>query len=570
MIERLLAFLAPPRFANDPDRTQQAALLHVVLVTLFFILLVAGPLFSVVLPGGTASAEILSTLTVLLVMWGALLLFLRTGRVRLVAVIVLIAMQVSIVLVSMLSNGIRNTVHVGQALFVIFAALIFGPVGGFTAAAVATVVNLALYAAQTTGIYAFDVPAQPVPADIVLQAALFFVSALLMSEAIRRQQTALKNAQSAAEALERTRQELEARVDERTQALSRRAMQLQAAADVARAIATIDDLDQLLTQVTYLISAQYGYYHIGIFLIDDAGEYAVLRAANSPGGQRMLARNHRLRVGEQGIVGYATGFGQARIALDVGADAVFFNNPDLPETRSEMALPLRQGGQVIGALDVQSNEPNAFTQEDVQTLQTLADSVAVAISNVQLLEQLQRSLQAERQAAGNIARQGWERFLQARGEFGYRTDGRHLAPVSDGQGEWHPDMVDAHRFGLTVRNSDHVVAIPLKLRNQVVGAVRLQKRANDAWTAEEIDLMETLTEQLGVALESARLYADTRRRAANERLTSDITTQIRETLDMDTVLQTAIRALGERLGLARVEVRLATPNATPLTEGKQA
>jgi len=215
---------------------------------------------------------------------------------------------------------------------------------------------------------------------------------------------------------ERT-QELEARSAEFEQASrqsQRRATLLQASAEVNRAIAQIRDLDTLLTQVTHLISLYFGFYHAGVFLIDDAGLNAVLRAANSEGGQRMLARGHKLGVGTTGIVGFVTGAGQPRVALDVGADVVYFDNPDLPETRSEMAVPLRIGGQVVGALDVQSIEPAAFGEEDVAVLSTLADQIAIAIENANLLQQTQAALQEAKAAHRRYLRQEWDSFLGRR------------------------------------------------------------------------------------------------------------------------------------------------------------
>jgi len=156
---------------------------------------------------------------------------------------------------------------------------------------------------------------------------------------------------------------LERQVAERTADLARRGTQLEAAAQVARNAAAIRDVDQLMEQTVRLISDRFGFYHAGIFLLDDTEEYAVLQAASSEGGQRMLARRHKLKVGEEGIVGYASGTGEPRIALDVGADAVFFNNPDLPNTRSEMGLPLKVRGRVIGVLDVQSKHEAAFSDD---------------------------------------------------------------------------------------------------------------------------------------------------------------------------------------------------------------
>jgi signal transduction histidine kinase/DNA-binding response OmpR family regulator/HAMP domain-containing protein len=193
---------------------------------------------------------------------------------------------------------------------------------------------------------------------------------------------------------------LETRVRERTQqlavqneSLQLRSRQLQTVAEVARSIVSTREVDNLLNQVTRLVSDRFGFYHAGIFLLDEKNEYAVLRAANSEGGRRMLDRRHRLRVGQVGIVGYVTGSGEPRIATDVGEDAVFFNNPDLPETRSEMALPLKLGGMIIGALDVQSKESNAFTEADVNLFTTQADQISVAIENANAYELSQQTVE---------------------------------------------------------------------------------------------------------------------------------------------------------------------------------
>lgn len=134
----------------------------------------------------------------------------------------------------------------------------------------------------------------------------------------------------------------------------RRARQFEAISQIVKAISSFQDLDTLLPHITQVISEQFNTYHTGIFLLDNEQEYAVLRASNSEGGRKMLARKHKLQVGHTGIVGFVTATGRARIALDVGTDAAYFDNPDLPDTRSEIALPLRHGGQIIGALDVQS------------------------------------------------------------------------------------------------------------------------------------------------------------------------------------------------------------------------
>ena len=188
--------------------------------------------------------------------------------------------------------------------------------------------------------------------------------------------------------------ELEQQVAARTADLQRRQVQLQVAAEVARDASSGSDLQVLMARAVDLISERFGFYHAGIFLIDEAGEYAILRAATGAAGQQMLAAGHKLPVGKTGLVGYVTASGQPRIANDADGDTMHFNNPLLPETRSEMALPLHTGEQIIGALDVQSTQENAFDDDDIGILQVLADQLAVAIERTRLFEQTQATLEA--------------------------------------------------------------------------------------------------------------------------------------------------------------------------------
>ena len=193
-------------------------------------------------------------------------------------------------------------------------------------------------------------------------------------------------------------EELEQQVATRTAQLTRRTTQLQVAAEVARDATMAHDLDELLNRSVALVRDRFGFYHAGIFLIDEAGadaggQYAVLRAATGDAGRQMLENGHRLKVGEVGIVGHACADGEPRIALDTGADPAHFENPFLPDTRSEMALPMRVAGHVIGALDVQSADESAFRQDDVEILQVMADQLAVAIEKTRLFEQVQATLE---------------------------------------------------------------------------------------------------------------------------------------------------------------------------------
>ncbi len=340
---------------------------------------------------------------------------------------------------------------------------------------------------------------------------------------------------------------LEQRIAERTHDLERRSIQLETAAQVAREAAAIRDVSQLLDKAVLLISGRFGFYHAGIFILDTAGKYALLQAASSEGGKRMLARSHKLRAGEvgdrsvpTGIVGYVAGTGEPRIALDVGEDAVFFDNPDLPETRSEMALPLKARNQVIGVLDVQSREAAAFSDEDVGILQTLADQLALAIDNARLLEEVQDRLREFNALLGQHSREDWERLLVEHPNWGFAYDGVKVMPREE-----------AH-----VVQDGHQLAVPIQARGEVIGHVNVVLAGRPP-TPEEETMIRTVVEQASLALDNARLYRDTQRRAARERLIGEITARVRASLDLETVLRTAADEMYRSLGLEEIVVRMA-------------
>jgi len=288
----------------------------------------------------------------------------------------------------------------------------------------------------------------------------------------------------------------------------------------------------------------------------------LLRAASSPGGRRMLAKGHRLRVGKEGLVGHATGEKQARIALDVGEDAVFFDNPDLSRTRSEVALPLMVGDEVLGALDVQSIDRQAFSEEDVTVLQTMADQVAIAISNARLVRRVQQSLETERRAYGQMTLEAWRTLIRSGIGSGQRYDPQRILPAD---GAWRETMVEAMKQGRSVVGGSGpgaTVSVPLKMRGQVIGVLDAHKPVGTGeWAEDELSLFQALVDQLEMALDSARLYQDAQRRAMEDRLVGEITARLRATMDVDAVLQTAVREVGSALGIERVELRLQPPQS---------
>lgn len=343
---------------------------------------------------------------------------------------------------------------------------------------------------------------------------------------------------------------LEQRVSERTAELQkaiqdgeRRGKQYEAIARVAQAISTQKNLQDLLPQITQVISEQFGFYHVGIFLNDAVNKYAMLAAANSPGGKRMLSRGHQLKIGEQGIVGYVTGTKKPRIALSVGEDAVYFNNPDLPETQSEMALPLLEAGNVLGALDVQSTEVNAFSDKDLEALSILAELVSIAIQNAKLYEQMDRSLAEAEAASRQFFRENWNRLAEEYKVAGYRYTASGSAPLTMKSKDGVPDTSARKR-----------VNVPIIMRGQEIGELSVTVPKDETIKTDQMDLIKAVADRVAVIAENARLFDETTRRAERERLVTEITTKIRGTNDPQEMIQTAIHELREALKVSRVEV----------------
>jgi GAF domain-containing protein/HAMP domain-containing protein len=352
--------------------------------------------------------------------------------------------------------------------------------------------------------------------------------------------------------------ELEDRVRARTRelevqnkSLAYRAQQIQTVADVARSIASAQDLELLLSRVTSLISERFGFYHVGIFLLDKSKEYAELRAANSEGGQRMLARQHKLRVGQVGIVGYVTSMGKPRIAVDVGEDAIHFRNPDLPLTRSEMALPLMDSTGVIGALDVQSERTNAFSHEDVELFTALSDQVAIAIVNSRLYQETLAALEESQRLHRQYLRQEWSNIAAESPVIGYSYTPNSMTPLYAGPVNEEDETLESGKITISsmLENEKQVsiLKVPISLRGVVIGTINLKDATGAEWNTSAIDTAQSIADQVSQALENARLFEQTQRRADRERKVLEITSRIRSTTDPETMLQIAAAELQNAL-----------------------
>jgi GAF domain-containing protein len=374
---------------------------------------------------------------------------------------------------------------------------------------------------------------------------------------VRSLRTTVNELEETTQALDRARDEMEAQVRERTRELRTRAEQFEAIAELSRVAVGIRDIQALLDTAVNLIADRMSFYHVGLFIVDPEGAWVTLRAASSEGGRRMIARNHRLRVGQQGIVGYVAESGRPRFASDVGEDRTWFSNPELSETRSEMALPLISSDRLVGVLDIQTERPAAFDEDDVSRLRVLAGTIAVAIDNVRLFEEMQETLARLERYQEEDAVRAWRQALSRRNmslDYAYvsgRVHAGESASRVEGAGAGEDRVVQE-----ALEDGRHRLIAPVYVSGQRLGALTFERTG--AWSDDSVRLVESVVEQLDLALNNARLLEQTRLQANQEAARGEIVGRMRALTSTDAILRSAAEELGRALQVERSRIQLVT------------
>jgi GAF domain-containing protein len=308
----------------------------------------------------------------------------------------------------------------------------------------------------------------------------------------------------------------------------------------------------LLDEIPLLISDAFGYYHVGIFLMDKEKRFAILNAANSAAGKRMLEEKHMLPVNGESAVGTAVLSNQPYVLNNLKSGEAHFINPLLPDTRAEAVLPLFVGEEVIGALDLQSTEENAFDESTLEVLEILAEEIAVAVYTSRLLEENRRQIGELQALSRQQVRESWKNIPQQLRIFGYRYRGIHLYPLERPMPVAEiPDTVK-----IVEQPGSNLVTIlaPLKLRNEPLALLEIKANKVVAENVIDTDMIQALAERIALALENALLYEKTTRRAQREHIVASIANALRSTSEPETMLETAIRELKQALGAREVRI----------------
>jgi GAF domain-containing protein len=564
MLKRMTKLFAPPVFPGDEDKTRKARYVNAIALTLIVIVL-GYEIGARAIRGYTGQniSDLILIILAIIILVGWLLL--KRGYLRFTSILIVVLIWIVSNGLAVTGSGVRDSSYITNFSIVVMAGLLLGWQASLTVTIASILSGFGLaYAEQSGLIGKVSYPATAFAQDITfifgLNTVLIYLLISGLENEVKRSKASLKelelsniNLNTAQIDLEKGTIELSQRGSELQTAnkqIQRRVAQFEVLAQVTQAITSVRDLQDLLPQIATVISEKFGFYHVGVFLLDGSREYAVLSATNSEGGRQMLERKHRLRVGKQGIVGNVTATGEPRVAMDVGVDAVFFDNPELPDTHSEMALPLKSGGLVVGALDVQSTEIGAFADEDIQMLTLLADQVSLAIENARLFEETRNALAEAEAVSRQFTREVWGRLPNEQNLLGYRYNLIGTSPLQE-----LVELADSGNYknkGKQEQSSQ--VTVPIELRGEIIGTLIVQTPSADPLNQDQVDLIKAVAERVALSAENARLFEETTHRAERERLVSDITGKIRSVQDPQTMIQTAMEELRNALGASRVEV----------------
>jgi len=340
---------------------------------------------------------------------------------------------------------------------------------------------------------------------------------------------------------------LSQQMQEQTGILERRVNQLRTAAEITKSISAILEPQALLRQVSDAVKNRFGLYYVGVFLVDPLKEFAVLQYGTGEAGRKMLTNRHRLAVGGYSMIGWATQTRKARVAMDIGSEAVHFDNPYLPETRSELALPIATASSLFGAMTVQSTQANAFDENDILVLQSIADSLAIALENNSSFQRTQQALEEIRVLNKAYVEQAWGEATAIHGNLAAEYENPNLPAT----------LAEAK-----------TVKVPLYLRDEVIGEINLELAGNEINPA-ELEFLQSISTQTSSALENARLLDETQRAAANEQKLNDLSSQFSRSLTIEEILKTAVREFGKLPSVSEASISLLPPEETNLGQAAE-
>lgn len=552
----LKSLITPPVFPEDEDKTRSAFYGHRIALGFMFIILA----YEIVgkIPSGKFSFNELDFILIgLFVILFVCQKLIDNGRVRRANTILTLLLWVGVNYIAFLGFGVRDSAFIANFIVILAAGLLRGLWTAVILNILTIFVGAGLVYAEINHLNPtayYVVEASNVMTDMGF---IFFLFAVFMALLISGFDNAVKNAKAGKKGLEianRELQESQTHLEESrnelliiNQQLTQRTERINAIAQLSKTVNSIQNIRVLLSSVANIISQRFGYYHVGIYLPDEQKQSVILRASNSKGGLTKIREGYRIRIGEQTTIGFVARSRQPRTVPSTFTDVAFFNDPELPDTMSEITLPLVSNDEFIGVLDIQAPEENAFSEEDTSTLSILADQVAIAIQNALLFDRSQRALREAEIASRQGSSKSWKEYEEILQTKGYRYDG----VKSDALQETTSDS-----------SSDNLLHIPIQIRGLTIGNLKLKPiDTSRKWTEDELAIIEATSDRVALALEGSRLLDDAQKRAARESFLSEVAAKLGTSFQLDSILRDTVEELGQTLKGSTVSFQLVNPSS---------
>ncbi len=566
---------------SDPEdknpsfsRMTRNILIFVIAANLIILSLVTGLIFKASL-NTLASISLFTTLILEIISLG----FVLRGNPLPAKVVVPIALFLAVTFTAIGANGLHDLSMLGFPTTIVVGALLLRKRSIFiTTPIVVLCVEIVAYS-DMAGINKSDMAQKTDLSDALIAGILMIAISSLLQLLITRLNESAEDARKSEILQIETNRELlalqstlESRISERTKALNeanefneRRAANFEAAAQLAHTVANIRDINKLLPAITEVISARFNYYHVGIFLNDNTGEYVILTAANSEIGKQLLAGGLQYAIRQAGFVPSVAKTGVLRVSQNTKKDpAHLISDTDFHETHSQLAIPMKVENRIIGVIDLHSNQINAFDEFAIDILLLLADQTAIAIENARSYSETQASLAESQILYATVIKQAWQTNMRADTGLGYRFAGTVPMPLEKSLASF--EAQTALESGETTttphenRAAGSTLAVPLKLRGEIIGVINVKMPENLEVGEDEADIVQATAERVALALENSTLLEESQRRAFREQTIGQISAKISAGTEIETILKTAVRELGSQISGAQISVEIGSEN----------
>lgn len=543
MLRQFFKVFLPPIF-EDEEKTRAARYLNAILIASFGLLLIL--IFS-----GQYIFAVTFIFSLLEAFFIGLFFLVRKGQVKNTGTLYISIIWLSMTYLAWTGEGVLDVGLMVYVILIFLSSLLGNAQISITLTLLSVLSTWGLFYAETQG---FLIPtSETLMANTFSTSGIFIIAQVIIYFTVRDLEKTLattrenerkliehnKKLLALQENLEKHASELET-VSEKSQ---RQALRLQTMTEVSEAISLTQNLETLLPKITESISEGFNFYHIGIFSVEEEGNIIRLEAANSAEGKKMLESEYQINAkkDQENCIARVARDGQPFVAIDLDEDHTYFN-PNLPNTHSKIALPLKISGKTIGVLDIQSTLPSVFSQDETDAFVSLANQVAIAIENASQADITQAALKEAKAVSRQYIHQAWTELGATQRQQGYRYVEKNVTALSEKTEE---NPVE----------STHAISIPVQVHDEIIGYIEVSKEdSTKNITTEEKELVEAIANRAALALENARLLEETTRRAGRESLVSNITTKIRSTNDPKVMIETALDELKTALGATKVEL----------------